>query len=169
MPSYESLIGDALLSSDPDARRIAEDKVTVKMLVSRVIFCPYTGIVMDERRAVVLERADGSPVTVLSSFAWDEVKDSAPVVAVLRAEGARVIDARELYAPKPAVYPLQAREVAGGRVVHEPAGTRAATYEHNDDGRVYVTYTVAGTVVRRANFATERGARQSVLRFLSAR
>ncbi len=163
MPSYESLIGSALLSIDPADRRLAEDRVTLKLLASRVIFCPYSGSVLDERTAVVIESTIGNAPTILAGEAWDSVKDTAPVVRMLADTGARVIDGRIVNAPKPRP------ERSGSTSIEPGAEGRRAEFEHASDGRVFVTYYVGRQIVRHANFGTERGARQSVSRFFSNR
>lgn len=106
MSSYESLIGKAILSSDPAERQAAEDAVTVKMYASKAL--------RDQSQFVVIEFGPGfgSPMP-MDAATWDGVKDSEAVQAELARTGARVLDGRILFAK-----PARARK---------PRVTRAAT------------------------------------------
>lgn len=77
-------------------------RAIVKSAVMREIFCPYTGAVLDMRRAVVVE---GVSLSVMAATHWDKVLASYEGgLAALRAENERrtgktitVYDGRELF------------------------------------------------------------------------
>ena len=70
----------------------------VKAAVMRAIFCPFTGQVLDMRRAVVIDT--GTRMFVCTATHWDEVRPS--FEEHLGAEAmakVKVYDGRELYTP----------------------------------------------------------------------
>lgn len=94
MSSYESLIGKAILSSDPAERQAAEDAVTVKLYASRML--------QDQSDTVVIEMAGLSPA-VMTGAKFDALSADPAVAARLAemvADGARVLDGRVLFAKK---------------------------------------------------------------------
>jgi ribosomal protein L40E len=52
MPSYEKLIGQALLSGDHDK---GMRRVTCKLMASQLMTCPMCGDVLDQKRITVFE------------------------------------------------------------------------------------------------------------------
>lgn len=93
MSSFESLIGKAILSSDPAERQAAEDAVTVKLYASKAL--------RDQSDTVVIE-APGYAPYVLPGAAWDaSVAGNPDLPATLAGQNARVLDGRILFA-KPA-------------------------------------------------------------------
>ena len=53
--SFESIVGRAILDGTDEARQLASDKVTLKMLVMQKMFCDKTGKVLDQGSAIALE------------------------------------------------------------------------------------------------------------------
>lgn len=99
MNSYESIMAVALMSSDPADRRNAEDKITLKMLASKLIWCPCTTRVLDQATTVVIERiADEKAVGVMHADGWDAIKDTSDIAAAFPAADYRIIDGRVLFA-----------------------------------------------------------------------
>lgn len=69
MSSYESLIGKAVLSSDPAERQAAEDAVTVKLYASKAL--------RDQSQFIVVEFGPGFGAPMpMDAATWDGVKDS---------------------------------------------------------------------------------------------
>lgn len=67
----------------------------IKAAVMRQIFCPYTGVILDMRRAVLLDGSDnGHGIIILDGKAWDLVK--VDFLAVY-SEEYDVYDGRELW------------------------------------------------------------------------
>lgn len=94
MTSFEHLIGRAILSSDPAERQAAEDAVTVKLYASKAL--------RDQSQFVVIEFGPGFGAPMpMDAATWDGVKDSEKIQAELVRTGARVLDGRILFAPKP--------------------------------------------------------------------
>lgn len=94
MSSFESLIGKAILSSDPAERQAAEDAVTVKLYASKML--------RDQSQFVVIEFGPGFGAPMpMDAATWDGVKESEAVQAELARTGARVLDGRILFAKTP--------------------------------------------------------------------
>lgn len=95
MTSYETLIGRAILSSDPAERQRYEDAVTVKLYAGRML--------QDQSDTVVIEMAGLSPA-VMTGAKYESLTADPTVAARLAdmvADGARILDGRVLFA-KPA-------------------------------------------------------------------
>lgn len=69
-------------------------RMLVKAAVMRAIFCPFTGVVLDMRRAVVV--ATPSKMFVMAATHWDALSESARDVIKGRAN-VTVYDGRELF------------------------------------------------------------------------
>ena len=67
----------------------------VKAAVMRSIFCPFTGVVLDMRRAVVLNT--GTASFVCTATHWDEVKDDVLSHLVAAGREPNIYDGRELF------------------------------------------------------------------------
>lgn len=81
---------------DARAQRRA-DAAIVKAAVVRHIFCPFTGDLLDMRRAVVVDT--GTKVFVCTAKHWDLVKaDIFAAMAAMEKE-IKVLDGRELFTP----------------------------------------------------------------------
>lgn len=69
----------------------------VKAAVVRAIFCPFTGDVLDMRRAVVVDT--GTKLFVCTGTHWDTVKDDIYSAMAGLGKEIKVYDGRELYTP----------------------------------------------------------------------
>jgi hypothetical protein len=58
--------------SNTTLEKILRDEM-VRYLVTKAIFCPVTGQVLDERTCVVLNDIDGDPLMVLSPDGWTRI------------------------------------------------------------------------------------------------
>ena len=81
---------------DREQRKL--DAAVVKAAVVRHIFCPYSQVVLDMRRAVVVQT--GVESRVMTGVVWDTVKDEFFAnLSPEQAERVKVYDGRELYTP----------------------------------------------------------------------
>lgn len=78
----------------------AENRQLLKAAVQAEIFCPFTGGVLDVRRAVLVQ-ISGGRAYVMSAAHWDAVRDSvtSALTNIAQLSGATidVIDGRELF------------------------------------------------------------------------
>lgn len=80
---------------DPD---IAVKRETLTYAVQRLIFCPYTGALLDVRSTVMLDGSEhGQGMHVMTAEAWDSIKDSVFGEGKLNADDYEVLDGRELF------------------------------------------------------------------------
>jgi hypothetical protein len=87
---------------DPEAvsNARAENKLgaaIVKAAVMRAIFCPYTGVVLDMRRAVVIDT--GTTRFVCAATRYDEMRATLESAAEQLGRTIKVYDGRELFTP----------------------------------------------------------------------
>lgn len=95
----------AVLLGDMDAKT-GLDRVTVAAAAQRLIFCPYTQLLLDVRSTVVLEEIGTErAVTALHARGWDAIEPEVPVEEVdgvkvydLSGFRVRVVDGRKIYA-----------------------------------------------------------------------
>lgn len=85
-------------ATDAEKAQRKADAAIVRAAASRAIFCPYTGVIMDMRRTVVVIQGSGS--RSMDATKWDEIKDQffahiGPEVAAT----VTVLDGRELFTP----------------------------------------------------------------------
>lgn len=77
----------------------AEDKragrMIVKAAVMRAIFCPFTGVILDMRRAVVVVTSTRS--FVMAATHWDEVRPAIEAALARAEQTVDVYDGRELF------------------------------------------------------------------------
>jgi hypothetical protein len=89
-----------------DALQAKVNRELIKFAVQREIFCPYTKVVLDVRRAVLIQQT-GAGAIVCSADYWDKVRGSvlngiedAKAAGRLPADYAvEVLDGRDYYLP----------------------------------------------------------------------
>ena len=91
MEVYDGVVVDGYIS--PANKQAG--RAIVKAAVMRAIFCPFTGVVLDMRRAVVVDT--GVDPYVMEATHWDEVREHFDAMMADRQRAYTVYDGRELF------------------------------------------------------------------------